>query len=125
MFVFGRIHIIRSFVLFISKRPFTTNYGKGHSVFEELNVDNVVEILKTDGLYLDINLPSYILKEILEFSSVTSYMGNGESECCFSICDKEKAEAKWNKNLQLVIILIVLYFAQPLKNLKMIRNCGR
>lgn len=97
MFVFGRIHIIRSFVIFLSRRPLSKNYGKGHSLLENFEVANVIESLRNDGLYLGINLPKNLLQEILDFSTRTIYIGDGNPNFCFYIAEKEKAEIKRGK----------------------------
>ena len=60
IFVFGRIQIVRSFVTSISKQPLV-EISKKITYFEKLNVDNVVEVLRKDAVYLGINLPKAIL----------------------------------------------------------------
>ncbi len=101
MFAFSRIHAIRYFMLFRSKRPLTINSQKEDSVFENLETDKVVETLKKDGLYLGILIPQYLLQEILDFSKTATYLGNGESQFYFSLDDKEKKEIKYGKNFRI------------------------
>jgi hypothetical protein len=72
MFAFSRIHAIRYFMLFLSRRPLTINSPKEDSVFENLETDKVVETLKKDGLYLGIVIPQYLLQEILYFSKTAT-----------------------------------------------------
>lgn len=96
MFVFGRIQMVRSYVLLTSKQPLVEIFERS-TYFEELNVDNVVEMLRKDALYLGINLPKAILEELLEFSKGTIYLGNGNPQFCFSLAEKEKQELKYEK----------------------------
>ena len=96
MFVFGRIQMVRSFVLLTSKQPLV-EVAEKNTEFEEINVDNVVEVLKKDAVYLGINLPKAILEEILEFSKEAIYLGNGNAKFPFSLAEKEQQEIKHEK----------------------------
>lgn len=96
MFVFGRIQMVRSFVLITSKQPLV-EVAEKNTEFEEINVDNVVEVLKKEALYLGINLPKAIVQELLEFSKEAIYLGNGNLKFPFSLAEKEKQEIKYDK----------------------------
>lgn len=62
MFILSRFKTVSSTVVFC-KRPVLNKYNGNHSVFKELNVDDVVASLKRDGLYSGINLPKNLVKK--------------------------------------------------------------
>lgn len=71
-----------------------------HSLFEKIQVDDVVESLKKDSFSLNLNLPETILQEILEFASTTNCYGDGEHHLGFSYTEKEKAEYKCGRTFK-------------------------
>jgi hypothetical protein len=97
MFCFSRIHLIRYFVQFVCKEKTATNY-EGNSVFEDIEVNHVVTILKKEGIYLGINLPEYIFKEVIDCSRKLIYFGDGSSQFRFYISNREKEEKRRDKN---------------------------
>ncbi|MFQ4144718.1 hypothetical protein [Chlorogloeopsis sp. ULAP02] len=97
MFCFSRIHLIRNMVQFIYKDKTLSNY-EGNSVFEDIDVNQVVDSLKAEGIYLGINLPNHVLQEVIEFSKKLVYLGDGNPQYQFYINDKEKQEKKVGKN---------------------------
>ena len=97
MFILSRFEIVRSIVVFFSKHPVLKNYNRNHSIFEELNVDDVLASLKRDGLYSGINLPKAVVEEILEFAKHGNCYGNSNYQLGFFSSEKEKAEAKYGK----------------------------
>jgi len=99
MFVLSRLQIVQSFVDFFSKPPLTYSYP-GSSVFEQLNVDNVVERLRNDGVYQDITLPQNILQDIQNFSGQANYFGNGNPQLSFSFSEKAKVEEKYGEKFR-------------------------
>ncbi|RUR79237.1 hypothetical protein ACF3DV_25590 [Chlorogloeopsis fritschii PCC 9212] len=96
MFCFSRIHFIRYLVQIIYKEKMIISY-EGNSIFESLEVDHAVYTLKKEGIYLGINLPEPILREITEFSKHLIYLGDGNSQFSFNITDREKVEKRRNK----------------------------
>lgn len=97
MFILGRFKITRSTVAFFSKRPLTQKYAVDDSIFEDFNVDDVVESLKRDGLYLGLKLPKNVLQEILDFSMSTNCYGDSDYESSFLYAKKQQAEEKYGK----------------------------
>lgn len=53
MFIFGRIHIIRSLVILLASKPEFIISTTDSSFFAELDVDSVVEDLRRDGASLE------------------------------------------------------------------------
>ncbi|NHC36021.1 hypothetical protein [Scytonema millei] len=97
MFVFGRIHIIRSLMILLASKPELIIPTTDSSLFTEIDVDSIVENLKRDGVCLGIHLPNYALNEILNFTNQTYYFANGEFEFPFTLDNKEEQEAKYGK----------------------------
>jgi hypothetical protein len=97
MFIFGRIHIIRSLMILLASKPELIIPTADSSLFTEIDVDSVVENLRRDGVCLGIHLPNYVLSEILEFTNQTYYLGNGRFELPFTLSNKEEEEAKYGK----------------------------
>jgi len=97
MFIFGRIHIIRSLMVLLASKPEIIIPSTDSSFFPEIDVDSVVENLRRDGVCSGINLPDSALNEILEFTARTYYLGNGKFELPFTLNNKEEQEAKYGK----------------------------
>ncbi len=70
---------------------------ESNSCFTNVNVDDVVEKLKAEGVVLNINLPEYIVKEIVEFAESTVCYANRKSELGFYCHQKEQAQAQSKK----------------------------
>lgn len=92
LFVFGRIHIVRETVNFLSRQPLAETYVAGNTCFRDLNVDQAVETLRMEGLCGGINLPQDILQEIQGFAETAAYLGNADPQFQFFLTDKEKEE---------------------------------
>jgi len=97
MFIFGRIHIIRSLMVLLASKLEIIIPSTDSSFFPEIDVDSVVENLRRDGVCSGINLPDSALNEILEFTARTYYLGNGKFELPFTLNNKEEQEAKYGK----------------------------
>lgn len=97
MFVFGRIHIIRSLMILLASKPEIIISAVESSLFPEIDVNSVVDKLRKDGVCSEINLPNYILNDILEFTDQTYYFGNGKFELPFTLNNKKEQEAKYRK----------------------------
>lgn len=94
MFCLGRIHFVRSFVGSIQRNSNQLLFLEEQSVFENLNVAEVVLQLKNKGLYSGIHLPKDLLEEILEFTKSARYIANGNLKYTFSLINKEQEELK-------------------------------
>lgn len=98
MFSVTRIHVLRSLGIFISKRPQSqSNRAIKNSVFKNLDANNIVQSLQTDGLHLNINLPEKILKEVLTFAYSTKYSGNANIRYTFYLSEKDQAERQYQQ----------------------------
>jgi hypothetical protein len=98
MFSVTRIQILRSLGIFVFKRPQSrSNSDIENSLFKNLDANKIVESLQTDGLYLNINLPDNILKEILIFARSIEYVGNANIRYSFYLSEKDKAEQKYQQ----------------------------
>jgi hypothetical protein len=67
------------------------------SLFENINIDEIVNFLRNNGFSLGINLPPCVVKEILEFAKYTPYYANGNTSLGFYHADKEQAQMKHGK----------------------------
>ena len=92
MFCFSRIHTIRYFVQLIFKEKTIIKY-EGNSVFEDIEVSHIVDTLKKEGIYLGLNLPEYLWKEIIDCSKHITYLGNANLQFSFHL-EKPKEEKK-------------------------------
>lgn len=98
MFGLSRFKTIRAAVAFFSKRPLTQKYAINDSIFEELNVNDVVESLKRDGFYLGLKLPKSVLQEILDFAISTDCYGDANKQFRFPYTKREEVEEKYGEN---------------------------
>jgi hypothetical protein len=67
------------------------------SYFIDVNVDEVVNQLKSEGVVLGINLPQHVVKEIVKFAESTVCYGNRKPELGFYYHQKEQAQAQSQK----------------------------
>ncbi len=103
---------------FLHQSPVLKKYEAIPSVFEELNVDDVVKSLNQDGFHLGINLEKSLLQELIEFAISTDCYGNGEYQLGFPYFEKEKAEEKCGKKFFVGTISILVCFVRLSKNLQ-------
>lgn len=99
LFVFGRIHLVRETVIFLSRQPLSESYALDNSCFKDFNVDQVVAMLRQDGLCGDIKLTPETLQEVQAYAQTASYFGNADPQFSFFLTDKEKEELKARKNI--------------------------
>ena len=97
MFIFGRFIFIRSFLSYFYKPPALEKYKNKLSLFD-LNVENVVQSLKKDGLSLGINLNKNTIQEILCFAESTKFYANYDRNLVFHISDIRSMQARHNNN---------------------------
>jgi hypothetical protein len=69
------------------------------SFFSNANIDNIVDILKKDGLFQGIKLPNSLVKEILEFSCNNKCYAARNPKLGFSLHDKENAEIRYKTKI--------------------------
>ncbi|RUT04293.1 hypothetical protein DSM106972_045210 [Dulcicalothrix desertica PCC 7102] len=70
---------------------------ESNSYFTNVNVNEVVNQLKEDGIVLGINLPQCIVKEIVEFAESTLCYANRKPELGFYYHQKEQAQIQTKK----------------------------
>jgi hypothetical protein len=91
----------RNIVIFFLNRSnilYLPALNESNSLFQDVNIDDVVNNLKTEGLYLGINLPQDIVKEIVEFAHSTACYGNGKTNMGFFYHQKQQAQIKSGKD---------------------------
>lgn len=96
----ARFKIGRSIMIYFSKRSrksYSLPVNEVNSCFEDINVDDVVNSLKIDGLYLGINLPKAIVQEIVQFAQSTVCYGNRKPDLGFYYHHIKQAETKLGK----------------------------
>lgn len=97
MFTLGRFKIVRSIVAYLSKRPAIAFSENAESMFEDINVDEAVELLKKDGCYAGIKLPNNVLQEIIDFTQQSYCYGDAEPDMGFRYAQKQSLEVKNKK----------------------------
>lgn len=116
MFCLGRIQIFRSWGIYISKRSWKPTYQDTNSIFKEVNVDLVVEQLRSEGVYEGINLPQDRVLAIQEFSQSASYLGNAKTEFRFFLDEKDEAELRYQQKF------LTAHHLNPSQHCKTIEN---
>lgn len=69
-----------------------------HSLFNKLNISDVVNSLNKNGFALGINLPQEIVLEILNSAKDTLCYGNNNSSLGFYYSEKEQAQIKYGRS---------------------------
>lgn len=97
----ARFKIGRRIMIYLSKstKSYSSPVNQTNSCFEDVNVDEVVNSLTTEGLYLGINLPGSIVEEILQFAQSTVCYGNRKTELGFYYHQKEQLETELKNRL--------------------------
>ncbi|WP_414566576.1 hypothetical protein [Anabaena sp. CCY 9613] len=90
----SRFVFFRNLFKKISRKPELNHYDLNKSVFQEIDVDQVVNSLNKYGCYLGIKLPKNISWKIMKFALSTDCYGNLDSKCGFSYSQKKQAEEK-------------------------------
>lgn len=118
---FARFNAIRKLKnLLVQKNIYTqVSKNKATSIFTQINIDNVVEELKQDGLFQGLQLPDWIIQEILEFSFNANCYAAKKPKLGFLLHEKEKAEIRYKTK-----ILVAKYFntASLCPAIKMLEN---
>ncbi|MDF5708668.1 MAG: hypothetical protein PUP90_13645 [Nostoc sp. S4] len=90
----ARFKIGRAMMIYFFKRSDKLDFNESNSFFPDVNVDEVVNYLKTDGLYLGICLPEDVVQEIVKFAYSTVCYGNRKTDMGFCYYHKEQAQTK-------------------------------
>jgi hypothetical protein len=96
MSIFGRFSIIRTAVNYLRKKTVNHSYDLSKSILSPLDTSIAVQALKKDGLFLGINLPVDIRKEILKFAISNECYGDSNPSLGFKIFQKQQIEHKIN-----------------------------
>ena len=98
MFVFGRFIFIRFLVSYFYKLPALEKFSNKPSLFEKLNIEDVVQSLSQDGLYLGINLNQKTIQEIINFAESTKFYAYYDRELTFHISELKNLQVRHNNN---------------------------
>ncbi|MBD2501601.1 phytanoyl-CoA dioxygenase family protein [Anabaena azotica] len=93
----ARFKIGRIFITNLTKtstKTYLTSINLEKSCLVDVDVDEVVKNLQSDGLHLGINLPPHIVKEIVQFAKSTACYGNRRPELGFYYDQKQAAQRK-------------------------------
>ena len=104
MSIFARFLTFRHLVKLVAKFFFkeeVKNFDLNSSIFQDVNVDEVAESMKSNGLHLGINLPEPAVQEILDFCAKTNCYGDAEHQLGFIYTEKAQAEQKCGKTFNM------------------------
>ncbi|MBE9050862.1 hypothetical protein IQ243_10635 [Nostocales cyanobacterium LEGE 11386] len=96
----ARFQLGRNLIMFFSKgsaKSYLPLVNESTSCFESLSVDEVVKNITISGLCLDINLPTNVVEEIVQFAKTNVCYGNRKPDLGFYYHQKEQAENKSGK----------------------------
>ena len=69
------------------------------SIFKDLEVNSAVKSIENDGYCLGLQLPEYLLQEILDYAETGDVSVDREPRLSFKCADKEQAEKKYNQEI--------------------------
>ena len=95
----GRFELVRNAICRLSQNPERSLqlFYNSPSIFKDLNVEEVVSALKTDGLYAGLELPQNIVEDVQQYAMNTPCYGNRDENLPFLFAEKGQAEAKFQK----------------------------
>ncbi|MBW4673189.1 MAG: phytanoyl-CoA dioxygenase family protein [Desmonostoc geniculatum HA4340-LM1] len=114
----ARFKIGRAIMIYFLKRSAKLDFNQSNSCFTDVNVDEVVNHLKTEGLHLGIHLPEDIVKEIIEFAHSTACYGNRKPDMGFHYHQKEQAQTKSGKQFIIGSYFNTALFCPAIKKLQ-------
>jgi hypothetical protein len=100
----SRFHIIRDFVKKMiiqrNKLEFSEFLKKNESqtsqIFSDIKIEEIIDSLEKEGIFQGINLPEYIVNDILEFAFKTNCYADNKYKFGFKFHEREKAEIYYN-----------------------------
>lgn len=92
--IVSRFVFFRNLIKSLSRIPKLNYYDLHESLFQHIDVDQVVNSLNKYGCYLGIKLPKIIYQEIIMFARSKNCYGNLDSKCGFLYSQKKQAEEK-------------------------------
>ena len=99
----ARIEVIRNWVSHLYKftrQSYAVSQTKP-SLFQNINVDEIVSQIETNSYGPGINLPEGIVQEILDYAYSTPCFADRNPEIRFNYGDRKKAEASLGKQIRL------------------------
>lgn len=99
---FSRFEIIRNWVRHLKKTSadrYQTD-SQHPSLFTDLNIEEAVTSLNSEGYCLGIDLPPYLVQEILEYADSASCLGDRQPNQKFYYPQKQQAEAAAGKRFR-------------------------
>ncbi|PAX53169.1 hypothetical protein CK510_15470 [Brunnivagina elsteri CCALA 953] len=101
----GRFHIIRNaikkYLIQRHKLEFSEFLEKLESqkshIFLEIRVEEIIKSLDGEGIFQGLNLPEYMVKDILEFALTTNCYGENKYKFGFKFHQLEKAEQYYKR----------------------------
>lgn len=95
----SRFKVGRTIAYFLTRKSklAQSKINESNSCFTNINVNEAVNKLQDDGVVLGINLPNYIVKEIVEFAESTPCYANRKLELGFYCHQKEQAQDQAKK----------------------------
>lgn len=96
MFLLARTLPFRRMHWFATKRRVTLP-ASGTSMFAEVEREDVVDALRSEGIYPSLMLPDHIHREIAEFARITGCFGNFNRKLEFVAGDHKEAESRFGR----------------------------
>ncbi len=101
----SRFHVIRDFVkgIIIQRKKLEflefleKNELQASQIFSDINVEKIIENLEKEGIFQGINLPKYMVDDILVFALKTNCYGDRLYKFGFLFHEKEKAEIHYRR----------------------------
>ena len=99
----GRFEVVRDLVCYLSRSSSRLIYldNAKASVFKDLDVDRVVDSLRTKGVYLGINLPKNLQQKILRYAYATPCFADRSRQVKFAYPQKEEMESKLGRQIEI------------------------
>ena len=88
VFLLARFDVVRALMRFTTKRPvFPAVSDLNESLFDDLDHDEVIQSLRSDGVYLGVTLPLNCVEQISEFAFSAEACANGDRSLPFRVQD--------------------------------------
>lgn len=99
----SRFEAVRDLVCYFSQSPSRLDYinNAEASAFENLDIDRVVDSLRTGGVYLGLNLPPALQQKILKYAYTTPCFADRGRQVKFSYHQKQETEAELGQQIEI------------------------
>lgn len=97
--VFGRFYTARLILTWLNRghRQQVRVADSSHSLFPHLNIREAVDSLKENGLFLGLQLPQGILREILDYTNSNDCYAGGDPNLGFRISEKPELDRIYDR----------------------------